>query len=431
MTSIYRKIIISLAAFVFFAASAFAVTINGTVKNQSTGKPSSGDSVDLLALQQGMTVLASTKTDSAGAFHFDISDPGSPHLVRVNHDGVGYFPAEGPLRPGATSVSIDVYNAATKVQGVSTTVDILRLQTDSSNLQVMELFALKNASKPPQTLKGEKTYEFYLPAGAQIDQVLVQPPGGMPLNTSALQQGKTNRYAVNYAIKPGETRFEVAYHLPYSGNASFDPKMMGDVQHFLVMMPKSMTFAAKPGAKFSPMDDPNATVQVATNVTSATDLAFQVSGSGALKDDQDSAPQQRSQAPSSANTPGGASAGDESQSSGMPAGNGPGGGLGPPIDAPDPLEKYRWYILGGFALALTAGGTYIAKRSHTEAPPVAEVPSLPPSTGQKSMLLEALKEELFQLEIDRKQGQLTQEEYEKAKAALDQTLDRALKRKPV
>jgi hypothetical protein len=36
---------------------------------------------------------------------------------------------------------------------------------------------------------------------------------------------------------------------------------------------------------------------------------------------------------------------------------------------------------------------------------------------------------LFQLEIDRKQGQLTQEEYEKAKAALDQTLERALKRK--
>ena len=42
----------------------------------------------------------------------------------------------------------------------------------------------------------------------------------------------------------------------------------------------------------------------------------------------------------------------------------PGGGLGPPIEAPDPLEKYRWYILGGFGLALTAGGIYIAKRPH-------------------------------------------------------------------
>jgi hypothetical protein len=45
-----------------------------------------------------------------------------------------------------------------------------------------------------------------------------------------------------------------------------------------------------------------------------------------------------------------------------------------------------------------------------------------------SVLLEALKEELFELEVERKQGHLSQEEYEKAKSALDQTLERALKR---
>jgi hypothetical protein len=45
-----------------------------------------------------------------------------------------------------------------------------------------------------------------------------------------------------------------------------------------------------------------------------------------------------------------------------------------------------------------------------------------------SMLLEGLKEELFQLEVERKQGQISQSEYEKAKAALDQTLEHALKR---
>ena len=45
-----------------------------------------------------------------------------------------------------------------------------------------------------------------------------------------------------------------------------------------------------------------------------------------------------------------------------------------------------------------------------------------------SMLLEGLKEELFQLEVERRQGQISQAEYEKAKSALDQTLDRALRR---
>jgi hypothetical protein len=44
------------------------------------------------------------------------------------------------------------------------------------------------------------------------------------------------------------------------------------------------------------------------------------------------------------------------------------------------------------------------------------------------MLLEGLKEELFQLEVERRQGLISQPDYEKAKSALDQTLERALKR---
>jgi hypothetical protein len=56
------------------------------------------------------------------------------------------------------------------------------------------------------------------------------------------------------------------------------------------------------------------------------------------------------------------------------------------------------------------------------------VPGSP--AAKPSMLLEALKEELFQLEVERKQGKITPEDYEKAKAALDQTLERALKRQP-
>ncbi len=44
------------------------------------------------------------------------------------------------------------------------------------------------------------------------------------------------------------------------------------------------------------------------------------------------------------------------------------------------------------------------------------------------MLLEAMKEELFQLEIDRQQEKISPEDYSKAKAALDETIKRALAR---
>ncbi|MFZ0804348.1 MAG: carboxypeptidase regulatory-like domain-containing protein, partial [Terriglobales bacterium] len=115
----------------------------------------------------------------------------------------------------------------------------------------------------------------------------------------------------------------------------------------------------------------------------------------------------------------------------------PGGGLGPPIDAPDPLEKYRWYILGGFGVVLAAGAIFVMGRSRTTVPQfasaeidVVDLPATarPPAANRSALLLDALKEELFQLEVEHKQGKISQAEYEKAKAALDQTLERALKR---
>jgi hypothetical protein len=47
---------------------------------------------------------------------------------------------------------------------------------------------------------------------------------------------------------------------------------------------------------------------------------------------------------------------------------------------------------------------------------------------RKPMLMERLKEELFQLEIERRQGEISEEDYDKARAAPDQALELALKR---
>ena len=160
---------------------------------------------------------------------------------------------------------------------------------------------------------------------------------------------------------------------------------------------------------------------MASNTEIGQPLSFKISGTGTLTE---ATGEQASAGPE-----GGGPAGRDSR---------PGGGLGPPIDAPDPLEKYRVYILGGFALVLAAGALYVAKRSRSAAIPdfvaadVAPVENQPPvrprTSGRSGMLLEALKEELFQLEVEHKQGHISQQEYEKAKAALDQTLERALKR---
>lgn len=422
--------LLTLLLSVMLVISASAQTLTGTVKNGTTTKPAAGDDVVLLSLAQGMEESGRTQTDAKGNFSLKLDKADSPHLIRVIHQGVTYHKM---APPGTTSVDIDVYDVSKKVQGISVTADVMRFQAQGSELQGIRLFAVNNSSDPPRTQMSDQSFEFYLPDGAQIDQSMAMTAGGQPINSAPVPQKQKNRYAFVFPLRPGETQFQVSYHMPYSGEASFDPKTLYGAQHFVVVLPKSMQFAPASGTAFKAMQDPrqaDAVVQVASNTTAGQALAFKISGTGTMSDEAEETKNQQASPVGGAQT-GGAVAGRDSR---------PGGGLGPPIDAPDPLEKYRWYILGGFGVVLFAGAIYIATRSKTAtvpdyAPTDAEL-GIPPAPKPKpadrsALLLEALKEEIFQLEVEHKQGRISQQEYEKAKAALDQTLERAVKRTAV
>jgi len=416
-----------------FAVVAWAQNITGTVTNGTTGKPSAGDEVTLLSLSQGMQEVGSGKTDAQGKFSLAApADQSVPHMVRVTHGGVNYFPHGGPLMPGATSAAITVYDTAKKVDGLSQTVEVDRYQTDGDQLQGIALFAIKNASNPQRTLDADKTFELVLPAGAVLDSGMARSPGGQPLNMPPTETQQKGHYAFSFPLRPGETQFQVTYRLPYSGEASFSPKPLAEVQHFVVMTPKGMTFTAKDAQRFQSMpDDSGAGIMVATNVKPGEDLSFKVSGSGQFQ------PEGQQAAGSAGEGNGGGAAGG-----GQAAGrdNRPGGGLGAPIDSNDPLHDYRAVILGVFVLVLVMGGAYVVSKSNTQLPSasahghVADVPQAASTEAaaprdRNAMLLEAMKEELFQLEIDRQQGKISEPEYAKAKAALDETIRRALARK--
>ena len=404
-------------------ASAFspAETLTGTVENGTSDKPAAGDEVVLLKLGQGMEEAGRTKTDAKGTFSFKVDDTSTPHLVRAIHQGVTYHRM---APPGTSSVDVVVYDVSKKIEALSVTADVLRFQARSNELQGIRLFAVDNKSKPPRTQMNDQNFEFYLPDGAEVDTAIAMTAGGQPLTTAPVPQKEKNRYAFIFPLRPGETQFQVVFHLPYRGEANIDPKELYGTQHFVVMLPKSMQFASTSGANFASMNDPrqpDAVVQVASNTKAGQPLAFKISGTGILTDQEGS--NQEGGSPTAGST----TAGRDSR---------PGGGLGPPIDAPDPLEKYRWYILGGFALVMAAGAVYITKRPRTASlagRSDIELPELPravtsSTAGRSGLLLEALKEELFELEVEHKQGHISQQEYEKARAALDQTLERALKR---
>ncbi len=429
---------------------ASAQTLTGTVKNGTTGKPAAGDEVVLLSLGQGMEESGRTKTDAKGNFSFKLDNAQAPHLVRAIHQDVTYHRM---APPGTTSVELEVYDVGKKIEGVQVVADVMRIQAEQGQLEVMRAFAVQNESKPPRTQMNERNLEFYVPEGAKIIEGSAMTANGNPLNTMPVPvDDKKTRYSFFFPLRPGTTQFEIAYQLPYDGSANIDPKSIYPLQHFVAILPKQMKFAAASGVNFQSMNDPqqpDANVQVVSGTTVGQRLAFKISGEGALQ-----ARQENGGAPSE-----GSSAQNDDR---------PGGGLGPPIDAPDPLQQhqwlgiaYRWWILGGMGLALVIGGVFVASRQqaanraaaralkaggseasldveYDEAELVAvprngrpsdtSVSAARPLSTPSSMLLEGLKEELFQLEVEHKQGQISQEEYEKAKSALDQTLQRALKR---
>jgi hypothetical protein len=460
-----------LTAIIGVAVSASAQTLAGTVTNGTSNKPAVGDEVILIDLMNGMDVAANTKADSGGKFSFILKDGSAgPHLIRAIHQGVTYHQI---APPGTTSVDVKVYDVAKKVEGLSLTADVVRFQADAKSLDGIRLFAVNNTSNLTQM--NDHNFEFYLPAGAKVLQVQAKAPNGQPIAAEAIPQSEKNRYAINFPLRPGETQFQLEFTLPYTGRLKIDPKLLYPAEHFVVMLPKSMQFTPADKATFQSMPDPtqaDSTVQVSQQTHVGQQLAFTISGTGTISGQQGQA--------------GGEQVGPATAQSGPQSGpmnenpqaesNLPGGGLGVPIDAPDPLEKYRWPIIGAFIVLLSIGGWVVTKRQGAVSAASASAgsgtvgnratfasgPLVAPITGpgasaiseggdssrpaagssrtapssaavvaatsKSSALLEALKDELFQLEIERKQGKISAEEYEKAKAALDQTLDRALKR---
>jgi hypothetical protein len=402
-----------IAAFMFsllVSGGAFAAQITGTVTNATTNKPSSGDEVTLLSLASGMDEVAKTKTDSQGHYTLNVPDEGGQHLVRVARQNVHYFKA---APPGTTTVDVTVYDAATQVEGLVTDARVFHLQASGGNMDVQELYILNNQSQPPRTKIGNQTFAVTLPDGAQMGEASLTGSGGMPLTVAAVPSGAKNRYAYDFPIKPGQTRFEVTYKVPYSGSHEFSLKPESPLSELGVLLPKSMKFNGISGGFAQDVDEAGLAVFFAKNVPANQEVKFSVSGEGLIPTEP----------------PGGSPSQPTGESGGAPIPSSSGG-----------TREALWFIVGALVI-LIGGGAFVmwrkgkaaraaaqdpkAARAATKARAQAQTQSAKPQGD----MLDVLKDELFQLETDRVSGKIPQEEYEKSKAGLDTLFRRQMKRK--
>jgi hypothetical protein len=433
----FTSALLRIAALAGLTAGVFAHagTIHGTVTNMTNNKPAVGDKVSLLSLSAALDEVGTAKTDAQG--HFTLTTPTeAPYLIKVEHDKGAYFKN---VPPGTTQAEITVYDVATKVDGVSTEADVMRVEAENGQLKVTENYFVKNVSSPPRTQTSEHTYEVVLPPDATLEGAATTGPSNMPLAATPDPVSPKGHYAFSFPIRPNEgesgTRFQLTYHLSYSGSYKFAPKLMQAADNVAIILPKSMKFEPGAGTSYQSItDDPNAQTFLMRGVKPGQPLEFSVSGTGAFpRDAQAGGPEQA-----------GAAGGADNAAPNGPGGA-PGGGLGNPIATPDPIDKYKWWILGGLALVLAGAAAFLLRKPAGAAVPLPvgagaaltgepqiaayAVPNSRANNQSKSqLLLEALKEELFAIESEKIAGKLSPEEYAEVKSALEIVLRRALSR---
>ena len=88
---------------------------------------------------------------------------------------------------------------------------------------------------PPVTQAGERTFEVFLPANAQLDSVLAAGPEkiGSTIVANAVP-GEPGHYTLNFPLRPGATKFAFNYDLPYRGRAAFQIKLAYPLQQLEV-----------------------------------------------------------------------------------------------------------------------------------------------------------------------------------------------------
>lgn len=407
------------------AGLARSATVHGTVNNGTTGKPASGVEVILLQLQGGMQPVANTKSDSSGQFTFDNANIGAqPMLVRAVYKGVNFHQ---PLPPGKETLAIEIFEPSADAALISVPSHVVIFQPNGDNrLLVGEEYGIKNDSKPPQAYyKVAGNFEAALPKGAMLKQIAASGPSGMPVVQAPIDKGN-DKYAIAFAFRPGESEVRLSYELPYPNNKWVVklPTSYGGGR-LLVVAPPTMQVSGE-GLQMAGQEQ-GMMIYQRESVVAGTEVAVSLSGT----------------APP-------ASAADASDPSGAPgrAENVRGGDAGAIQAVPGRLDGLKWPLIGGFAVLFALGALLLARKPVAVAVAVPEEPassaqSKPapakpaPATGKAlnstanamasldastNNSLDALKEQLFRLELRRQAGTISEDNYAQERAKAEQVL---------
>jgi hypothetical protein len=228
-------------ALILVALPAFAA-VTGTVINRTTGQPQAGATVALNKLGQGgIELIDQAKSDAQGRFSINQEVQG-PHVIRTVYQGVSYNHMLPPGSP-TTGITVDVYNASKEPGESKVGKHMILFEPSGRQMTVSETYLVTNTGKTAWN-SDAGTIRFFLPAGANGKaQVQATAPGGMPIGAGVLKTSKPDVYAVDFAVKPGDTRFDVNYSLPYTPGEPYTGKVATKDENTYLIAPNGVTLA--------------------------------------------------------------------------------------------------------------------------------------------------------------------------------------------
>jgi hypothetical protein len=419
-----------------------AGTLQGTVRNGTTGQPAAGVDVILIQLQGGMQPVGNTKTDAQGHFEFTHPQIGAgPMLVRAVYRGVNYHE---PIPPGKTTAEVQVFEPTDKAGTFAIAARAVILQPNATDLLIGEEYSIENKTQPPMAYFHQNgSFVFALPDGAQLSQVSAAGASGMPVVQGTIDKGK-GLEAIDFPFRPGESNVRVSYKVPYAGNETkLSISSPYPVARLAVFAPPGVTVT---GEGFAPAgQEQGFNAYMRESVAANTPLIVKVSGT---------APMQSSSQGGGAG--GGASAGGATGSAGSqdPSVNSRAEAGGDAATAtattiPARLDSLKWILVGGFAaifalgfvyllrrpqvVAVTGGGTVAADAYEAPAPKRAAKSSSTTASASAATVaaevdrdvrgsLDELKDSLFRLELRRQAGTISEEDYARERERVDATL---------
>lgn len=338
--------------------------------------------------------------------------------------------------------------AAYAQDAITGTIEIIRAGSVGKQLHVSDMIEIQNRSAPPRTLAGEHTFDVYLPAHAKISSVIAAGPGNVATMIPATPlPGDPGHYSVSFPLQPGATKFAFNYDFPYDGKAVFHIRHAYAVEQLAIMIPPTMHFSsASTGFKTLETGNKNYDVRAIAQLNAGPGPAFEISGSGSLPPSRSSiqpsiqpsirpgentaaapvssAPVVSTENASAANSEPASDRNPSSKASSLPA-----------QIRPSPTPS--WLILGILGLGLTATSAAAIRVGASKRAALRKMMRTSETRLNKTrsnqiyaptLLLEGLKEELFQLESAKIRGTISHEEYDLTRSALEETVKRALRR---